>query len=205
MTKIRKIIEIIESIPEKEKRKSEIGTLALAQEKIGGATAAARDMLTSCATLESIEGAAFVDKVRAALLQCGAPSRQLHSKIAKKDAISNAQIDEYLTRIGDRIQEASDAIARGWASQVQSWMRRYQPLVDAARQIQLPGVSGMEAAMAAVAKWENKVKLGFEGKVGEFMVRAAQGVAPARDLQDAEVLAFLNKYPTVWKLLQVKL
>jgi hypothetical protein len=227
MSKIQKLIELVESIPEKEKRKSEVRILAVGRDKIGAATSVATELLGSCAALESIEGVTFGEKARAAILQCSNPSRQLNSKIAKKETVSETQVDEYLTRISERMKDASETIAKGWASHVQSWLRRYQPLADVARQIQLPGISGMQKAMATVSKWESRVPrnqneaieindrfkeileaiktLGFEGKVGEFMVCAAQGNAPARDLQNAEVLAFLNKYPTVWKLLQVRL
>jgi len=228
MSKIRDLTVQVASIPEKEKRKNQVGALETTRDKVRSLTAVAKDVANVCATVAAVNDATFVGRARQALVQAGTSAKQLSMHIAKGGMISGSKpADVLLTALNERVTSAATTIQRGWSGLIQGYANRYRPLADVAGQIGLPGGPGLYRALsqvkvleatppmsaegirrfnAAIDQIRSSVEsLGLEGKAGAFMVAAAQGKAAARDLLHPEVVSFLDEHPAVWGLLQVKL
>lgn len=228
MSKIRHLTAEVASIPDKEKRKNQVGSLEAARDKLRALTEAAIGASDVCAAVGGVNGATFVVRVRQVIVQSGSSAKQLNAHLAKGGQIAgNKKADELLTSISERVSNAVSLVRKGWSGLAQGYALKYQPLADVAKQIGLPGAPVLERALNQVRYWETDPptsaeaakkfdeavdqirvsieSLGFEGKAGAFMVAAANGNAKARDLLDPDVGAFLSKYPDVWALLQVRL
>lgn len=228
MSKIRDLTVQVASIPDKEKRKNQVGALEATRNKARELTMLASGAADVCAAVATVDGASFVGRARQSIVQAGSSAKQLSAHLVKGGQIvGNKKADELLTTMGERVASAVATIRKGWSGLAQGYANKYQPLADVADQIGLPGAKVLDGALSQVRGWEgnpprtaqaagqfnNAVaqilgsveSLGFEGKAGTFMVAAANGNAAARDLLDSDVQAFLRKYPAVWGLLQVKL
>ena len=228
MSKIQDLTTQIATIPEKEKRKNQVGSLEAARDKVRELAALISGTADVCAAVSIVNGATFVVRVRQVIAQAGSSAKQLNAHLAKGGQISgNKKAEDLLATMSERVARAATLIRNGWSGLAQGYAIKYQPLADVAKQIGLPGAPLLERALSQVRLWETEPPnsadvakkfdvavdqirgsiegLGFEGKAGAFMVAAANGNASARDLLDPDVGAFLNKYPSVWGLLQVRL
>lgn len=228
MSKIRELTNQIATIPDKERRKNQVGSLEATRDKLRMLTAIANGAAEVCMASTAINGANFVSKAHQGIVQAGASAKQLNAHLTKGGAIAgNKRADELLTQVSERISAAASAVQRGWVSVVQVNANRYEPLAEVARKLGLPGAPGLDRALSQVRRWEGSPpttaagaedfstaiaqvrgsveSLGFKGKADAFMIAAAAGAASARDLLDPDVVAFLNENPAIWGLLQVKL
>ena len=228
MSRIRALTLQVASIPDKERRKNQVGELQAARDRLRQSADVVRKSNSDCGALESVSDTAFVPVAREALAKAGSSAKQLHDRLAKGGTIAtDKKAESLLTTLCEHVSRSEKQIQTGWSVLVESCARRYQPLAEVATQVGLPGASSLDAAIAVVRGWTKQVpssmddanrfneareqivasvtKLGFDGKAGWFMTKAAQGSAAARDLLDPEVVTFLDKYPTVWDLLKVKL
>lgn len=228
MSKIRELTLQVASIPDKEKRKNQVGALEAARNKSCELTATASGAADVCAAVAAVDSANFIGRARQSIAQAGSSAKQLSAHLLTGGQIAgNKKADDLLTTMSERVESAVTTIRKGWSVLAQGYAKRYQPLADVAYQIGLPGARVLDDALSKVRSWESRPPataqaaeqfntavtqirgsvegLGFEGKAGTFMVAAANGNASARDLLDPDVQAFLKKYPGVWGLLQVKL
>lgn len=228
MSKIRDLTMNLASIPEKEKRKNQVGSLEAARDKVRELAALASGTADVCTAVAVVNGATFVIRARQVIVQAGSSAKQLNAHLAKGGQIAgNKKAEDLLTTMSERIANAATLIRKGWSGLAQGYAIKYQPLADVAKQIGLPGAPVLERALSQARLWGTNPpnsaevakkfdeavdqirgsieSLGFEGKAGVFMVAAANGNASARDLLDPDVAEFLNKYPSVWGLLQVRL
>lgn len=227
MSRISDLTARMQVIPDKEKRATQLGEMVAIRDKLRASADLADELRRLTSALKAIEGTDFVDKSEQGLAQATSNAFRLKARLEAGSGFERKRADETLTAINERLENASTAVTRGWRMLVDEQGKRYQPLAEAAERASLPGASALNAAIAQLEDWRDAppktphtaeiyvtnaalipaaiANLGLEGRAGKFMVDAANGRAKAKDLQNAEVLAFLGANPAIWSMLKVGL
>jgi hypothetical protein len=227
MNKIAELYERMRGIPDKEKRATQIEGLRTVRDKVRVAADTADLLREQGAALTVIKDADFADKVRLSLTQASSSAAALKKRYDQGSEVDLARADGALIQINERLDQGASAAVKGWRALIDEQVRRYKPLAEAAERASLPGATALREATLLVEGWREDVpenrqsaelylehsaqvpasiaSLGLEGKAGKFIIDAANGRAKARDLQDGDVLAFLEAHPAVWAMLKVSL
>ncbi|MER9593969.1 hypothetical protein [Mesorhizobium sp. M0244] len=227
MSRISDLIAYMKGIPDKEKRATQLREMVAIRDKLRSSADLAERLRSLSSALEAVEGANFVEKAKQGLAQVSASAARFKARLETGAGFDRKQADVTLTAINERLQNTSDAVTKGWRTLVDEQGKRYQPLAEAAERASLPGAAALNAAIARLGDWRDTpptspdaaevyvanaaripasiANLGLEGHAGKFMIDAASGRAKAKDLQNAEVLAFLGANPAVWSMLKVGL
>lgn len=225
MTRISELIARMAGIPDKERRATQLGEMIAIRDKLKISADLAQQLRALSSALEAVEGTDFVEKAKQGLAQVSSSALRLKARLERGSGFDRKQGDQTLTDINERLENASAVINKGWRLLVDAQGMRFKPLADAAERASLPGADDLNAAIALLAGWRDNppttrhaatgyvadaaripasiAALGLEGRAGKFMVDAANGRARAKDLQEAEVIAFLDAHPAVWSLLKV--
>ncbi|WP_353646243.1 hypothetical protein [Mesorhizobium sp. WSM2239] len=227
MSRISDLIALMKGIPDKEKRATQLGEMVAIRDKLSNSADLAERLRSLSSALEAVEGANFVEKAKQGLAQASANAARFKARLEAGSGFDRKHADVTLTAINERLENASAAVTKGWRTLVDEQGKRYQPLAEAAGRASLPGAAALNAAIARLDDWRDTppttpqaaevyvanaaripaaiADLGLEGRAGKFMVDAASGRAKAKELQNAEVLAFLDANPAVWSMLKVGL
>jgi hypothetical protein len=227
MSRISDLIARMELIPDKEKRATQLGEMIAIRDKLRNSADLAERVRTQSASLETVDGADFVNKAKQSLALASSAAVRLKARLERGSGFDRKFADETLTAINERLDNASLTVTKGWRTLVDGQGTRFKPLAEAAERASLPGADKLSAAIAQLEGWRDLppatrqaaaaygaaagripasiADLGLQGRAGKFMVDAASGRARAKDLQDADVLAFLDAYPAVWSMLKVGL
>jgi len=227
MSRISDLIAIMNDIPDKEKRATQLGEMVAIRDKLSSSADTAEHLRSLCSALEAIEGAHFIQKAKQGLAQASANAVRFKARLEAGPGFDRKYADLKLIAINERLAIASATVTKGWRTLVDEQGMRYQPLAEAAERASLPGAAALNAAIARLDDWRDAppttpqaaevylanaaripaaiADLGLEGRVGKFMVDAASGRAKAKELQNAEVLTFLDANPAVWSMLKVGL
>jgi hypothetical protein len=227
MNKIAELFERMRSIPDKEKRATQIEGMKTIRDKIRAAADTADQLREQGSALTVIKDADFADKVRLSLTQASSSAAALKKRYDQGSVVDLGRADSALIQINERLEQGASAAVKGWRALIDEQVRRYKPLAEAAERASLPGAGALREATLLIEGWREDVpatrqsaelylahsaqvpvsiaSLGLEGKAGKFIIDAANGRAKARDLQDADVLAFLESHPAVWTMLKVSL
>jgi len=227
MSEIANLIDRMKVIPEKEQRATQLGDMIAIRDKLHEAADRADRLRTLAKVLDVVEGTEFLDRAKQDLTQGATTANNLRKRYDTGIGFERRRADEALTRINERLNNASSAIDKGWRTLVDDQAKRFKPLAVAAGRATLPGADALTDAITSLEAWRDSppptpqaaqqyitsaerlrtsiAGLGLQGRAGRFMVDASNGRAKAKDLQDAEVLAFLDAYPAVWPILKVGL
>ncbi|KPF74088.1 hypothetical protein IP68_13730 [Blastomonas sp. AAP25] len=227
MNKIAELVERMKAIPDKETRAAQLEGMKAVRDKVRAAADAADRLRVRTVALAAIMDVDFVDKGTLSLTQASQSATTLKKRYDQGLGFDLKRADAALIQINERLDQGSSAVDKGWRALIDDQVRRFKPLAEAAERAMLPGASSLRNAIGVVEGWRDRppvnrqaahlysehaaqmpasiAKLGLEGRAGKFMVDASNGRAKARDLQDADVLAFLEAYPAVWAMLKVSL
>jgi hypothetical protein len=227
VNKIAELVARMKVIPEKEARATQLDGMKAVRDKVHVAANAADDLRVQSAALTVIKDVDFVDKAKLGLAQASSSATALWKRYDQGSGFDLKRADAALIQINERLEQGSSAVAKGWRALIDEQVRRFSPLAEAAERASLPGAGALRDVIVLLDGWRDSppttrqaaglyvehaaqlpasiAKLGLEGRAGKFMVDASNGRAKARDLQDAEVLAFLDAYPAVWAMLKVGL
>ena len=227
MSKITELIARMRDLPEKEKRATQLGEMVAVRDKLATAAEKSDRLRTLSASLENVDGADFVAKAKLGLTQAATTANGLKKRFEIGTGFERKRADDALTLINERLENASAGIAKGWRALIDDQARRYRPLADAATKAALSGGAGLTDAIDRLEGWRESppqsaqaatayqfdaarlpasiASLGLEGRAGKFMIDASNGRARAKDLQDPNVIAFLDEHPAVWAMLKVGL
>lgn len=227
MNKIAQLVERMKAIPDKEKRATQLEGMKVVRDKVRTAADTADELRVQTVALAAIKDVEFVEKGKLSLAQASQSATALKRRYDQGSGFDLKRADAALIQINERLEQGSSAVEKGWRALIEDQVRRFKPLAEATERALLPGASALRDAIALVEGWRDGppatrqaaerysehaaqlpasiAKLGLEGRAGKFMVDASNGRAQARDLQDSEVLAFLEAYPTVWTMLKVSL
>lgn len=227
MNKIAELVERMRSIPEKEARTNQLDGMKAVRDKVRAAADSGDQLREQSAALAVIKDADFAEKARLGLAQASASATALKKRYDHGSGVDLKRADAALIQINERIEQGLSAVLKGWRAMIDDQVRRYRPLAEAAERASLPGASALRDATLLIEGWREAapmtrqsaelylthaaqlpasiVSLGLGGRAGKFMVDASNGRAKARDLQDVEVLSFLEAYPAVWAMLKVSL
>lgn len=227
MSRITDLIERMSVIPEREKNATQLGDMIAIRNKLESAAATAGSLRASISATGRIHGTDFSDKAREGLEAASATALKFKSSLESGTEFNRNHADGALTSINERLTHASNGVAKGWRALVEGRVRRFSPLADVAKRADLPGAAPFASALTTLETWKESPpkdeqaakafaetadslpsaveKLGLEGRAGQFMVDAARGAAKAKDLQDRDVLEFLEANPAIWSMLKVGL
>lgn len=225
MSRIADLINRMAVIPDKEKRATQLGEMISVRDKLRESANLADELRSMSAALEMVSGADFAGKAKQGLAMASTSAIRLKTRLEGGSGFERKRSDEALTSINERLENALNAINKGWQSLIDEQARRFKPLAEAAGRASLPGADALNAALSMLEGWRDSppqtrqaadvyvaaaaripsaiANLGLEGRAGKFMVDASNGRAKAKDLQDTEVLAFLNAHPAVWSMLKI--
>ncbi len=225
MSTLSELVARLSSIPEKERRATQISEMVAVREKLAISANNAEALRELSTALAAIKGLDFLEKVQQGLAIASTTAGRLKTRIEGGAGFERKRVDEALTTINERLESASATVVKGWRSLIDEQQRRFKPLVDAAARAGLPGADALTDSIIRLEAWRDSppttvqqanaylvdtatvptavANLGLEGKAGKFMIDASNGRAKARDLQDPEVIAFLDSYPAVWTILKV--
>lgn len=227
MSRIADLIARMEVIPDKERRATQLGEMTAIRDKLSTSADLAEGLRNLSRALEVVDGADFVEKAKQGLAQASTYAIKLKMRLEGGSGFERKRADDTLTLINERLDNASSAVAKGWRTLIEDQIKRFRPLAEAAERASLPGAGALNDAIALLDGWRDSppktrqeaegyvanaarlpaaiANLGLEGRAGKFMIDASNNRAKAKDLQDAEVLSFLNAYPSVWSMLKVGL
>lgn len=227
MSRISDLVAKLATIPDKEKRATQLGDMVAVRDKLKASAENADRLRVLNAALEKVEGADFVPRAGQGLAQAANAANKFKARFANGAGFERKKADEALTAINERIEAALNVVEKGWQTLVDSQGLRFKPLAEAAERAELTGAEHLKAAIDQIAAWRDQppatpqaaaafvadaeripasiTQLGLEGRAGLFMVAAANGRGRAKDLQDFDVLKFLNEHPAVWSMLKVSL
>ncbi|MFW2231188.1 hypothetical protein [Rhizobium sp. CRRU65] len=225
MSILSELIARLSTIPDKEKRATQISEMIAVRGKLAISADVAEGLRGLSTALGAIEGLDFVEKAKQGLTVASSAANRLKIRMDGGAGFERKRVDEALTTINERLEIASSAVAKGWKALIDEQQRRFKPLADAAERASLPGADSLKASLVRLESWRDLppgtiqqtadyladtagipaavANLGLEGKAGKFMIDASNGRAKARDLHDPEVVAFLDNYPAVWTILKV--
>lgn len=225
MTRIADLVARMAAIPDKERRATQLGEMTAVRDKLRKSATLADELRGLIGALEMIDGADFVDKVKQGLAMASTSAIRLKARLESGSGFERKRADETLTSINERLENASNTVTKGWRSLIDDQAKRFKPLAEAAERASLPGADGLNSAISLLEGWRDNppatlkeaetfvanaaripasiANLGLEGRAGRFMVDASNGRAKAKDLQETEVIAFLDAHPAVWSLLKV--
>lgn len=227
MSKWLELKQKIESIPEKERRKNLVGKLARYSSK----TAEARDSLARSAQAQRCAQSIFPEdsfqRSVKPLREAVSAARTLHKKLVKQieDVETNASDKQFLA-IDEYAKAARNNLKEQWGNLLGRKIADFENLVKAASEAQLAGSKNLTETLSRLRdQRENPPKnddaakriaadleslknsvgtLGLEGRVGEFLIAAAEGRGNPKDLGAPEIVAFIDRN-NLWNLLSVKL
>lgn len=227
MSRITDLIERMSVIPDREKKATQLADMISIRNKLEAAASSAGSLRASTSVIGRIDGTDFADKAREGLEAASTAALKFKSRLENGAEFNRNQADSALTSINERLNHASNGIAKGWRALVDGRVRRFSPLADVAKRAALPGAAPLAVAITTLETWKDTppqdeqaanafaetaaslpsavAKLGLEGRAGQFMVDAARGSAKAKDLQDREVVEFLEANPAIWSMLKVGL
>ncbi len=227
MNRIEALILRMQDIPSKEQRATQIQDMRAIRDKLQTAARLAETLREQSTALETIDAANFVGSARQGLIKVASRASALKKRHDDGAGFDRKRADQTLTSINEGLEQVSATVTKGWRALVDDQTKRYRPLAEAATRATLPGAAGLNQAIELLEGWRDKppesrhaadayranaatlptaiANLGLEGRAGRFMVDASNGRAKAKDLQDAEVLAFLDSHPAVWAMLKVGL
>lgn len=227
MNKIAELVSRMKVIPEKEARATQLDGMKAVRDKVREAANAAEQLRIQSTALSAIKDVDFVEKAKLGLAQAASSATALKKRYDAGSGFDLKRADTALIQINERLEQGASAVAKGWRALIDDQVRRFSPLADAAERASLPGAAPLKDAIAVLERWRDGppttrqaaelyvehaaqlpasiAELGLEGRAGKFMVDASNGRAKARDLQDSDVLTFLDAYPAVWAMLKVGL
>jgi hypothetical protein len=227
MSKWLELKQKIEDIPEKEGRKNLVGRLARYSSK----TAEARDSLVQSAQAQLFAQSVFPEEgfQRSAkqLSEAVSAARTLHKRLVKQiEAVETTASDKQFLAIDEYAKAARNNLKEQWNNLLGRKIADFDNLVKAASGAQLAGSKNLtetlsrlrdqrasppnnDAAAKRVAADLESLKnyvstLGLEGRVGEFLIAAAEGRGNPKDLGDPEIVTFIERNE-LWNLLSVRL
>lgn len=227
MNRIEALVARMQDIPGKEQRTTQIQEMRIIRKKLQDAAHRAETLREQSSALATIAAADFVGSARQGLTKVASRASTLKKRHDSGAGFDRTRADQTLTSINENLEQVSSTVAKGWKGLIDDQTKRYRPLADAASRATLPGAAGLNDAIELLEGWRDAppqsrqaadayqanaaslptavANLGLEGRAGRFMVDASNGRAKAKDLQDAEVLAFLEMHPAVWTMLKVGL
>lgn len=225
MSRIGELISRMAIIPDKEKRATQLGEMIAVRDKLRESAKLADELRGFSDALEVVAGADLADKAKQGLAMASNSAIRLKTRLESGSGFERKRSDESLTAINERLENALSAVSKGWRSLIDEQARRFTPLVEAAERASLPGADALNVALSKLERWRDSppqtpqaavvyvadaaqipsaiANLGLEGRAGKFMVDASSGRAKAKDLQEPEVLAFLDAHPAVWSMLKI--
>jgi len=228
MSKLLKLVEHLESIPQKERHANIVGALVILCRSVEEGTASLKDIASAARNASTIIGRDELAAVKSAIGKTVRPARKLRKAIERRpeEALS-PRADEVMTIVNEQVRSSKKALNDKWRVFVDGTKRDYGALASVGREARLTGAANLAFALQAFETATNalpttavsaqKVRdrldglkgavrdLGLEGDVGVFMVAAAEGRADPQDLFKPSVKAFLDSRPEVWRLLKIKL
>ena len=227
MNKIAELVNRMKAIPDKETRATQLEGMKTVRDKVRAAADTADELRVQTVALAAIKDVDFVEKGKMSLVQASNSAIALKKRYDQGSGLDLKRADTALIQINERLAQGTSAVEKGWRALIDDQVRRFTPLAEATERALLPGSGSLRDAITLVEGWRDGppatrqatdlylehaaqlpasiAKLGLEGRAGKFMVEASNGRAKARDLQDADVLAFLEAYPKVWAMLKVTL
>lgn len=229
MGKLTGLLAKVEELPGKHKRAALVDRLKVFEQKLGVAVSA----LTLARESEVFVAEVFPDKcpegkvpgVGDSTMKAVKNARSLRKKLGEQiEFIANTRADELLTNIVDSATGARDAVTREWKKRAEGQVGALRPLAKLAKEAGLAGADAIvvrlqmleklpvpsSPALAKQARSEfnavatDVTKLELGGAAWDFLGRVVQGRAHPKDLENAEVRAFLDKH-RLWNRLTVKL
>ena len=227
MNRIQSLIARMQDIPGKEQRATQIQDMRAIRDKLQDAAQRADTLREQSSALAAIDAAEFVGSARQGLTKVASRASALKKRYDDGAGFDRKRADQTLTLINESLEQVSTTVTKGWKGLIEDQTKRYRPLAEAATRATLPGAAGLNEAIELLDGWRDDpprsrqaaddyltnaatlptaiANLGLEGRAGRFMVDASNGRAKAKDLQDPDVLAFLELHPAVWAMLKVGL
>jgi len=227
MNRIQILIARMQDIPGKEQRATQIQDMRTIRDKLQDAARRAETLREQSGALATIDAADFVDSARQGLTKVASRASALKKRHDDGAGFDRKRADQTLTLINESLEQVSATVTKGWKGLIDDQTKRYRPLAEAATRAALPGAAGLNDAIELLDGWRDAppqsrqaadayranaaslptaiANLGLEGRAGRFMVDASNGRAKAKDLQDSDVLAFLELHPAVWAMFKVSL
>ena len=227
MSKIGDLITRMSEIPEKVKRATQLDGMIATRDKLKTLADRAEEIRDLCGALEIVDKAEFVTRAKQGLASASTNAAQFRSRLENGSAFDSSRADKSLTLINERLETAKTGIEKSWQALIQDEVAHYEPLADASERASLPGAPGLKAAITQLKQWQDQppstlqaantyndtaallptsiANLGLEGRAGKFIVDASKGQAKAKDLQNNDILVFLETYPMIWSMLRVSL
>ncbi|MBS1807640.1 MAG: hypothetical protein JST84_05555 [Acidobacteria bacterium] len=227
MSKWLELKEKIQSIPEKERRKNLVGKLAHYSRK----TTETRNSLAQSSQSHRCSQSVFPEgnfqRGADQLRKAASAARTLHKKLIKQiESVETDSSEEKFRTIDEYAKAAHKSLKEQWNDLLSNRVADFEKLVKAASGANLTGSKNLteilsrlraqvmsppdneDAAKCIAADLEslkNSVStLGLEGRVGEFLVAAAEGRGDPKDLGNPQIVAFIEGHK-LWNLLSVKL
>jgi hypothetical protein len=227
MNRINTLIAKMRDIPGKEQRATQLQEMRVVRDKLRESADRADLLRQQSIALATIDDAGFVRVADQVLAKVASRAGALKKRHEDNAGFDRRRADETLTLINEGLENVAGTLGKGWRALIDDQTRRYRPLAEAAERAGLPGGGGLQDAIAVLEGWRDApptsthaaaayltnaqslptaiASLGLEGRAAKFMVDASNGRAKAKDLQDPNVLAFLEVHPTVWSMLKVVL
>jgi hypothetical protein len=227
MNRIDGLIARMRDIPGKERRATQLQDMRAVRDKLNQAADRAETLREQSRALRNVDGASFVGVAEQGLARVASRAGALKKRHDEGADFDRKRADDTLTLINEGLESVSAGVSKGWRNLIDEQVRRYRPLAEAAERAGLSGASGLNEAIELLERWRESppntrkaaesyvanasrlptaiASLGLTGRAGKFMVDASKGRATAGDLQDAEILAFLETQPAIWAMLKVGL
>jgi hypothetical protein len=227
MNRIQALIARMQDIPGKEQRATQIQDMRVIRDKLQDAVQRAETLREQSSALATIDAAEFVGSAHQGLAKVATRANALKKRHDDGGGFDRKRADQTLTSINESLEQVSNTVKKGWKGLIEDQTKRYRPLAEAATRATLPGAVALNEAIELLDGWREDpprsrqaaddyranaaslpaaiANLGLEGRAGRFMVDASNGRGKARDLQDPDVLAFLQLHPAVWAMLKVGL
>lgn len=226
MNRIDELTAQIAALPDMAKLREQLGALQTMQIKLSRHAQEYALQRQRTAAITQVPSIKLAAKAVEHLDSVASYAKTLAKSVSADGAITN-DTDRSLTQLSERLANGSSQIEKDWRTQVNQRVQRYAPLANAAERTGLPGAQRLAASLKDLAEWSERppvsaeqarqfvadaeavpaaiASLGWTGEVGEFVIKASRGAAKLRDLESAEVRAFLAANPAIADMFRVHL
>lgn len=225
MTRLEQLKARVEALPGKREKQNLIDLLRKFGEDLSGARVNLATAMTQVEHARRVFAEIPRQDVDEAVRKAALSARRLRSTLEKNlGDILTPGVEKRVLTLKDSAKEAASGVRESWKTMLDRQVGALRPIVTIARDARLQGGEELAhrldklAALRAPATAEEAAALksqleslresvtalGLKGKAGEFLMRAAQGLARAKDLEQPEVRDVLDRFQ-LWDRLSVKL
>lgn len=227
MINLQKLKKKILDIPEKRKRSDFVGTLRQYQEKVQKSRVKLERAINGQRMATFVFHEADLAESIGKALKASATAKKLAEKIRNdSEHVQGKGADKSVTLIWEYAETSLNELKSQWKKLVRGKTRTFQALVEAAKEANLEGNQRLrmllsfieekattppttegqaEAIKRQIEELSQSIsEIGLEGEVGDFLIRATDGIANPQSLFKPEVKDFIERHG-LWNLLKVRL